>query len=479
VKDLIFFMGLMITVPVGTVAASVSPRIRELFFFTLVAGTSVMHKLDINFLSREMYRGSTRGIEFSFLDFISLILLFSCLISPPPEKKRFGWPASLGFLLAYIAYCGISVLISEPKIFPIFEFTKILRGLLMFIAVAFYVSKPRDLVVLLLGLCAATAYVGCLSLIERYVWGMNRIPGPFEHYNEFSQYCCIMVPLLIAGAFSDEHIFLRTLFIGAAAGLGICEILTICRTGVMTFGLVSVCTMLVCSGLTITPKKILVAILIAIAAGGVLYKGWDSLMSRYSGTSLQNEYLDEDAEGRGLYLRIAARVVSENFFGVGLNNWSYVINEEYYPKMGLPSVSYGGTDMDIQNYPSKDYLHKIAPPAHNLGALTIGELGVPGFIIFYLLWGRWFHMGLHFFRKRTSSIVSRFGIGAFFSITASFLHCLTEYGFRHPHIFFLMHIIVATLAAATVMKSSSPDLEVFLRARLQQLKMLKSQEAAR
>ena len=478
-KDVIFFACLVVLVPVGTLAASISPRIRELVFFALVFSTATMGKLDINFLSREMYRGSSRGIEFSYLDFLALILLLSCLISPPPRKQRIRWPASLGFLLAYVAYCGLNMLMLEPRIFSIFEFTKILRGVVVFIAVANYIAKPRDILVLVMALCAIAVYSTSVALYERYVWGMHRIPGPLDHYNEFSEYCCIIAPVLAAAAASDRHVLIRWLCGGCAAALGVCVILTISRTGVAVYPIVMFCAIAVCSGLTLTPKKIAIGILIMAAAGGAVYRGWDSLMSRYAGTSLEEEYLEEDMQGRGMYLHIAAAIVRDHFFGVGLNNWSYVVTEEYYPRLGHAAVSYGGTDINVKDLSENEYSHMIAPPAHNLGALTIGELGVPGFIIFYLLWGRWFQMGASFFRGRSQRLLSRFGIGVFFGASASFLQCLTEYGFRNSHIFFLMHILMGVLAAAYVMQDTDATLSGLIRARIVSLREQRERQGQR
>lgn len=478
-KDVIFFASLVVSVPVGTLAASISPRIRELVFFALVFSTATMGKLDINFLSREMYRGSSRGIEFSYFDFLALILLLSCLISPRPEKQRIRWPASLGFLLAYVAYCGLSILILEPRIFSIFEFAKILRGVVVFIAVANYIAKPRDILVLVMALCAIAVYSTSVSLYQRYAWGMHRILGPLDHYNEFSEYCCVIAPVLAAAATSDRHVLMRWLCGGCAAALGICVMLTISRTGVAVYAIVMLCVIAVCSGLTLTPKKIAIGVLLMAVAGGAVYRGWDSLMSRYAGTSLEDEYLGDDMEGRGMYLHLAAAIVRDHFFGIGLNNWSYVVTEEYYPQFGHPAVSYGGTDINAKNLSKNEYAHMIAPPAHNLGALTIGELGVPGFIIFYLLWGRWFQMGASFFRGRSRRLLSRFGVGVFFAASASFLHCLTAYGFRHSHIFFLMHILMGVLAAAYVMRDTDATLSGLIRARMISLREKRATQSER
>jgi len=52
--------------------------------------------LDINFLSRELYRGSTRGIEITYVDLLVLSLLLAIFISARRENFRFYWPEGLG-----------------------------------------------------------------------------------------------------------------------------------------------------------------------------------------------------------------------------------------------------------------------------------------------------------------------------------------------------------------------------------------------
>jgi O-antigen ligase len=262
-----------------------------------------------------------------------------------------------------------------------------------------------------------------------------------------------------------------------AAGLGICVILTICRTGFVTYALVTGAVVGLISGLTITPKKAAIGLLILIGAAGIAYKASDTLMSRFSNTSFEDEYLEDEAEGRGMYLRLAALIVKDHVLGIGLNNWSYVVTEEYYPRINHESAPYGGTDCSLEALPKNEYAHMISPPAHNLPALTIGELGVPGFILFYLIWGRWFQMGVRSIWERSPRIVSRYGLGAFFGLLASFLHCLTEYGFRHVHIFFLVHILAGALAAAYVMPDDDGAVSRLIRQRLLALRRARAMEA--
>jgi hypothetical protein len=88
-----------------------------------------------------------------------------------------------------------------------------------------------------------------------------------------------------------------------------------------------------------------------------------------------------------------------------------------------------------------------AAPAHNLGALTIGELGYVGLAIFVIVWVRWFDMGQRFLWKRSPELMHRMGTGFFFAVCAVFLQSLTEWEFRQPPIFYMFHLSVGGLAA--------------------------------
>ena len=57
-KHAIFLLGLVIVVPVGTAVATSSILARRAVFFLLVFGTAIAKTADINFVSREWYRGS-------------------------------------------------------------------------------------------------------------------------------------------------------------------------------------------------------------------------------------------------------------------------------------------------------------------------------------------------------------------------------------------------------------------------------------
>lgn len=445
-KDLIALALLLVAIPAGIIVATFSQRARDAAFFLMVAGTVITDRLDVNFLSHYWYRGTTRGLEFSLVDLLGISVFVGSFLKPRPGNSRFYWPASFGLMLVFFLYAGASVMFSDPKVYGVFELSKMVRGLFFFLAAAMYVRSEREIRVLVLALCCAVCFEGVWALKQRLIGGIDRVSGTLDHENSLSMYMCLVAPIFVAAATSSLPKFLRVFSIIALGAAALCSVLTISRAGVPIFALVTLGATAFCVSWRVTPKKILATAFIGLCIAGLAFKTWDSLKVRYAEASFQDEYLDDQQEGRGYYLRLAKVIVEDKFFGVGLNNWSFWVSKKYGAMVGRPYDDYG--DLHI-NEPDDQTLEDSvwAAPAHNLAALTVGELGVPGLILFGLLWVWWFQMGSRFLFKRTPEVMHRLGIGLFFCLCGIFLHSLTEWTYRQTHIFLAFNILVGTLAS--------------------------------
>ena len=166
-KNLIGLTLLPMAILAGIAATCLSRRLRDLFFFLLVVLTPMTQGLDVNFLSREWYRGTTRGFEFSLMDILSLSILFSSLLRPHRGQSRWYWPASLGWMLLFFFYACFSVAISDPKLFGLFELTKMLRGIIVFLAAALFIRTNRELGLLAVALgCALALLFPAISVTD-------------------------------------------------------------------------------------------------------------------------------------------------------------------------------------------------------------------------------------------------------------------------------------------------------------------------
>lgn len=444
----------------GAVAATWFQPVRDVFFFLMVSLAVFAERMEVNFFSQAWYRGTTRGIQITLLEILAFGLLMGCWLGRRGEARRWFWPASLGVMLLYLAYAVVSVAVSTPKIFGAFELSKMLGAILVFLAAAAYVRTKREWTVLLIALGCAVGFEGLWAVKQYFITRLDRVAGTLDHANSLSLYLCMTVPLLVAVAFAGWSRALRW-FCAAAAALGAVGLfLTFSRAGIPVLAVVVGGTILACASWRLTASRLVVRGMLAAGSVALVAATWTKLEQRYDSASLEEEYFDPTIDGRGIYLRLASMIATDHFFGVGLNNWSYHVSLTYGPRLGFRFVDYDylvsiyGTD-DNEVY-ANSYL---AAPAHNLGALTLGELGVPGLALFGLLWLRWFAMGAAFLPLPRAEPMRVMGVGLFFSVCGIFGQSLTEWTYRQTPILFTFYILLGALASLTAVRRRTRNQE--------------------
>ena len=433
----------------GILLTTLSYRIRDIFFFLMVTLSAVTEFIDVNFVSKEWYRGTTCGFEVSLVDVISLSVLISTLIRPRPGEKRWFWPASFGLMLIYFLFAAFTVSISDPKIFGLFELSKMLRTFIMFFATAFYLRTERELKIFLYALGAIVCYEGGGAIVQRYLYHVHRVYVSLDDSNSLSMYLCTTAPIFVAVITSKCSKYLKA--VGAVAiGLAfIGVLLTISRAGLMDMLIVLFATAICTVSYRISLKKTLLVLVVLLAMGGAMAKAWKTLGQRFAQDSLKNEYSAKHEQNRGYYIRIAAAIAEDSSFGVGLNNWSYWVSNKYGPRLGWYFVPYMGTDQKPGQKvpPGRNIDDPQAAPAHSLAALTAGEMGIGGLVILTLLWLRWLLMGASFLWPRTPDPMRRIAIGIFFGMCGTFFQSMTEWVFRQTPIYFTFHILLGVLVS--------------------------------
>ncbi|HLX71907.1 MAG TPA: O-antigen ligase family protein [Verrucomicrobiae bacterium] len=481
-KDTIGFILLFCGSFGGTLIACLSQRVRDLFFFLIVSLTIVTEHVAMNFVSKEWYRGTSRGFEVSLIDILAISLVASAFVRPRlrrisaaavasgddrPEnrqvraagifevapgvyqEKRWFWPASFGLMILLFLYACVCVAMADPKIFGLFALSKMVRGIIVFLAAAFYVRSERELKLFVFALGATVCFEGLYALGERYINGTYRVPGTVDDSNSLSMYLCTTAPVFMAVLTSRFPIYIKALGVTAIAVAFVGVILTISRAG-----LIAILIMLFAAGIMtvsyrLTLRRIIIVLLVLCGIGGALAKSWKTVGDRFKNDSLKQEYGSKHVQNRGYYIRIALAIANDSWFGVGPNNWSYLVSNKYGPRLGWHFVPY----MDLEQAPSqlvpagRDIDEPQAAPAHSLAALTIGEMGFGGFAIFSLLWVRWLLMGASFLWPRTPDPMRRMGVGIFFGICGNFFQSCTEWVFHQSPIFFTFNIMIGVLAS--------------------------------
>lgn len=445
-KDLLAASLLLIATCGGVILSCVSQYARTALFVALLIGLVFVDRVDVEFMSLYWYRGSTRGFELTLLDALAWSVLLGSLLAPRTTLPRWYWPAGIGLMVLFALYALGSALTAQPAITGLFEFSKIARGLIVFAAAATYVRTDRELGEMAFALATAVGIQALAALKQRYLNGMDRVAGTVEHANSLSMYLCLVTPVIAAAALADFPRWLQRWCWLAVGGGALGLLLTVSRAGIPIFVLTVGGMVAWGASWQLTAKKLGWLAVVALLAAVVVRQSWDNIVERYTQATLEQEYFDKSTEGRGVYLRWAKAILDDHPGGVGLNNWSYWVSREYGPREGYHYEDYG----DFSNAPAKDDERGFyAAPAHNLFALTVGELGYAGGVIFLLMWLRWLQLGAMFLGRRLTWPMHRMGAGIFFGTCGIFLQSMTEWVYRQTSIYFTFAILLGTLASLT------------------------------
>jgi O-antigen ligase len=290
---------------------------------------------------------------------------------------------------------------------------------------------------------------------------LYRVTGSLDHPNSLSIYLLMTAPIMVAGFNSTLPLWLRLGCLVAICASGIGVVLTASRAAIPAYGIVVLGATLACISWKITIRKVAVTTIIVLAVGGVLLKSWDIVIARYGEASAEDEYQDKHKDNRGRYLRLAAAIIEDKPLGVGLNNWSYWVSKKYARKIGINEYE------DYDDIPESllkssvefDWAAKYAAPAHNLGAITAGELGIPGLALFALLGFRWFSMAVSFLWPRVPDPLRRVPVGIFFGLCGVFLQSLTEWVFRQTQVMLSVYLLMGVLASMYHLRKQERKME--------------------
>jgi hypothetical protein len=445
-KDIEGLTLLVLALLGGVTVTCLSGRVRDIALFLIMATLVFDNRMCVTFLGKWWYRGSTRGLEVTLQDIMAFSLLVSAVLAPRPGRSRWRWPAGLGLMLLYFLYACGSTLAIEPRVFSIYELLKIARGLVFFVAFALVVRSDRELAICVAGLALATCIEGGMAVRQRLLYNLDRDAGSLDHPNSLSMYLCMVGPVLVAALNSKLPRLVRLLCACAVAAAALTIVLTVSRAGVPTFALVVLAATACSMSWRITLKKVAIVAVVAMGLGLIGFEFWGKLKERFQDSSLAEEYEDlNTVDSRGYYLRLARLMLEDRFFGVGLNNWSYSVSKKYGAMMKTPYADYDAIPEDIND--DLELKWYFAAPAHNLAALTAGELGVPGLVIFALVWMRWLQMGASFLWRRKRTTLYLLGIGIFFGTVGVFLQSVTEWIFRQTPIYLTFHALLGVLAS--------------------------------
>lgn len=404
-KWLAFFMVAVVGVPLMTHFSMTHARFRRALFAVLVFSTCM--KISVNFYSSEWYRGPDRGFEVTLTDLIAFALGMA-LVGRVPGKIRWIPPTTIP-LVAYFGLAAISVWQCDIPLFGAFSLVKLAKAYsLYWVAYNTFRIEPPE-AELWYGIMGIAYYETFVCLRQKYMMGLYRVYGTFDHSNSIPIYLLMLLPLLLAWVLHGRHLnkFKSLAALGGVAGMCVCILATQSRAGLVLMGASLAAVMIRMVPFRISARKIGLSSVFALVVAAGLMKALPTIMKRFK------EAPESSERARDEFNMAAELMAQDHFFGVGYNMFSHTMT--HYERYKQFSEVMGNEEH--------------AGVCHHIYYLTASEMGYIGLGAFLWVMGMiHFRLGMRFWGRTTFE--RAMVVGIFIGLTAVHVIGLLEWCFR-------------------------------------------------
>ncbi|MCJ8344673.1 O-antigen ligase family protein [bacterium] len=433
-KYALFSLALNFGVPLLTALYTIGGRFKIIiiFLFFICLTNDLNSKLSINIISHEWYRGSSRGLEITALDLIIISILLSELIQSKlfQARLRINWESLLS------SFCLISALLStvfaQVPLYAIFSFWKYLRGFVIYLVFR-SIFKEEHIKTYVFYFSLMILYQTGFVLWQKYFLGIYRVVGTLPHMNSLA----MLINIYTLPAFSLALSGFYPVFHTICVLCGVFIVISTASRGALVcliLGFLIVFFFKLLWGISVKSWLLLCVFSMVFLIGA--YKSSDTLIDRF-----QNAPKESGETRHGF--NDCAKLMGQNFvFGVGLNNFSYMMGHSKYGEKG-PDLANGDKDDGV---------------AHHIYWLTFAEQGFLGLIalVGLVLWSLLLALGIIIRSK--SEINRAFAVGLFASLFTLHFQGFLEWILRQTNVWFLFCVIFGVLSSLSQERKSVKNL---------------------
>lgn len=388
----------------------------------LVAGCffSTSYLIDINFVSMEWYRGDTRGFEFGITDWMVISLIIVMVKSPRWRKHKLELiPPNGNLILLYLFMAIISFFVAYVPVYAGFGLFKMIRAVAVFWVSYNYLRNEEDLHFILMILAAIVA-MEFLIVLKQRMGGIYRAPGTTPHSNTLAVYINIMNMMFFAFILGEDS--KRTIIYWACMAMGSIMVLATFSRGALVSMILGYMLVIALSFFDkMKPRKSKVILTLVLLALPVAAKVAPAIIDRFLNAP------EASGESRHYANDAAKAMASNHLFGVGINNYSHVINETKYVKF-------------IDNPVDRGIVH-------NIYLLHACEMGWGGMAVFLLMIANFFRIGLMFLWERRDNTASIMATGIIAAMFTLWFQSMLEWLFRQTYVTVQFFMIAGFLMA--------------------------------
>jgi hypothetical protein len=322
----ILAIGIAGIYPLGLLARRVSWIPVALTYLVGILPFIGFDPLTIDFME-QLYRGESRSFEIAVLDLVAAALFVALPRTAHPAPYRAS-------RYTYLFFVAFSVSLAAVPLYSLFSLLNLVRAYFVLVVVARLAEDARLANALGRGLAIGVIYSLVVALEQRYVEGMFQVTGGFEHANSLGMAVNLIAPIALAVLFAGKG---DKLGAAAVASAAICVVLALSRGALLMFAFGAGLVIAGSLARRFTRRKIYVTVALGLVLFLVLAKSMDSIVERFITAP------DASVEARDRFEGAAAAMLDDNFFGIGINQYSHVLeNEGYADRFEMPEVDRDG-----------------------------------------------------------------------------------------------------------------------------------------
>ena len=411
-----------------------------LCFVSMLVGTAFhTDQITLTVLSVN-HTGHTRGFEISFMVFCAIILVVASVFGRRSEFKLV--PPGLFFFAAFCIVGLLTLILTVPIAWPrslidlesngdwvngmyiweaMFKFSQLT---LVFIAAHAFVRSKSDILWFCRAMAIALIIAGTYALYDRYVGGVHRVRGTFDHSNALGIWAYLGALPCLAVSFHKKVPPFTTILLLTGFSLGaIAAVLTISRATQMILAVLSL--FFVIHGVATHRNRKAFTLLIAFSlfAGIAAYKAKDTIQERVAGAKLADAHdKEEEIEDLRIVLgRQSALMLGDSFMGIGWNNYQVACSR---PVLRYSAVLEEHEAADGDNHSVETFLRN--PTVESLYWYLLAETGYLGFACFVLFLGSTLWLMMKAYWRYRGTWLGDFLLSAVIVLSALYAHSHLE-----------------------------------------------------
>ena len=447
-KFIVFILASFFIIPLTAYLAMISDTWRGWLLSALVFSTAIVNKSSIHLISMEYYRGPDRGFEFTLTDLICwglvLAMLTQYLYHIHLSRYNSTWCkikllpfGSLWMFALFFSAC-ISTMDAPSLLYGSFTLFKLIKLYILYWCISNCIRITKCQQPFFYGIIAIGFYIAMTAFYQKYGLGMYRVNGPFDHSNTIPPYLNQIIPLLLIWVSCNRNLTKLELILGLLSCLGMVfsVVATFSRAGVAFMGLSLLCVLIFVLWKERSSRVLFIAVFLMLAITAGAFKAANSYLDRIQNAPKASEMARDE-------FKIAAKMmIHDHFWGVGLNNFSYVLTntDKYNAHMFVLADE------------------ETAGVCHHIYLLTAAETGYPGLFLFCII--------ITLFAVRAgwlgicrTSLEGKLLFGIFLGFVVLHVSGLLEWAFRITPVFYMFIILCGLCTAYTDLSRGVMDEE--------------------